>query len=1499
MKKTYLGIDIGAETVKIAELIEDEKGLHPGKKVLVEHRKDPARSAIRALRDLRWRSVAGAAVTGRLGGILRLEKIPTKGAQASGLDLLLPSEGPVTLVSIGSRGFSVLERREGGSSVFRENSRCSQGTGNFLRQLVERFDLSVEEAGRLCAETQNPAPLSGRCPVILKTDMTHLANQGQERERILAGLYDAICENVQVLIKPRLSPPRVLLTGGVSRASRIHDHFRRFLAEHGMELVEPEGVDLLFLDAFGAAAEAARRRLSRPDMADLPAPRKEASFEEVPALREALGRVHRLSRPAPTLAGGPRKLLLGFDMGSTGSKAVALDILRREPCWETYRNTSGDPVGAARAMMRRFQEECGDRHFLLGFGVTGSGREIVGSLLSSCYDTRTVYILNEIAAHARGATYHDPEVDTIFEIGGQDAKYIRLNGGQVFDAAMNEACSAGTGSFIEEQGKKFAEVRDVVQMSRLAMEADRGISLGQHCSVFMAEIIDAALSAGYDQQTILAGIYDSIVQNYLNRVKGNRSVGNRIFCQGMPFASDALAASVARQTGRDVVVPPDPGTVGALGIALLAQQELGLDGTEPGLDPSRFLETKLLKKDMFRCSSSRGCGGPGNRCRIDRLTTRVAGQKQTFLWGGNCSMYDRGTGRKKLPDQAPDPFRERQAFIQSIIDAPAGARPGRATVAVTDEFVLKNLFPFFASFVRELGFDLQVCTGADRKILKRGIEESNVPYCAPMQLFSGVVSELLELQPDVLLLPMLRDLPRVKDEAVSTTCPLAQAAPDLLRLNLGDRAKTRIVAPVIDMGPGNLGSKLFRESCRRTALLLGVRGPLWRMAYRRARKVQEAFQTHCLRVGQETLAFCREKDVVPVVVLGRAYTIYNDVLNANVPALLREQGAIAIPVDCCPVESGVPVFRDMFWGYSQTNLRVSHQIRATPGVYSLFCSNYSCGPDSFNLHFYAYIMDGKPFAVIETDGHSGDAGTKTRIEAFLYCVEMDRRAGHASSARPQKQLTSLEQDIFTLEDVKRSGHRLLIPAMGPNAPVAAAGLQAEGIRAEALPMPDHDAVRYGRKYTSGKECIPMTVTLGSVLQRIRAGGDGDRYAFFMPATKGPCRFGMYNLLDKVIFEMLGWKDRVRVVSQPESDFFQGISTGAALRIWAAFVAADLLEAMLHDVRPVETRSGAARRVYDAYYRRVTTLLESSPAPGLPEGLARVAGDLFGLRPLLARAASDFAAVKDFGRQVPTVAVVGEIYVRCDPFTNDFVIDRLEERGLRVKFAPFSEFIEYVDWVNTVKLSEGRHEEPRSRLAERLTASVKRRVLERLYNTVHPVLRWPSRLRVDDTLAAVEPYLSIDLHGEAVLTLGGPIHEYRHGEILGVVNVGPLECMPTKVAEAQFFHVAEQKGLIPLTLSLNGEPVDPELLDNFAYEVHTRFARDAKTAPARHEKGSAEAYRGNGGKNGRIPIARLLGMFNRSGPSPLRTVREATPPQRPTSKDPLQGEQVPEEETTLS
>jgi hypothetical protein len=214
----------------------------------------------------------------------------------------------------------------------------------------------------------------------------------------------------------------------------------------------------------------------------------------------------------------------------------------------------------------------------------------------------------------------------------------------------------------------------VLALGEEAMRAEGGVSLGQHCSVFMAEIIDEAVAAGVDTRSVVAGIYGSVIQNYLNRVKGCRSVGQVVFCQGMPFASDALAAAVARETGSRVIVPPNPGTVGALGIALLAQKAIG-DGARDGVDPERFLSAKVVRRDTFICQSKKGCGEPGNKCRIDRVRTLVSEQQGRFTWGGSCSLWDRGTGKKKLPDLAPDPFREREELIMAIARKLGESRP--------------------------------------------------------------------------------------------------------------------------------------------------------------------------------------------------------------------------------------------------------------------------------------------------------------------------------------------------------------------------------------------------------------------------------------------------------------------------------------------------------------------------------------------------------------------------------------------------------------------------------------------------------------------------------------------------------------------------------------------------------------------------------------------------------------------------------------------------------
>ena len=252
----YLGIDVGAETLKLVELSREGAALRPGRRWLAPHGKAPGERLLALLDEVGWEGLAGATVTGRLGRLVALPRIPTGQALLAG-HRHLHGDAPVTLVSVGSRGVSVVELHEGGRTVARENARCAQGTGNFLRQLVERLGLDVTEACRLAAQADQAAPLSGRCPVILKTDMTHLANKGERKDRILAGLLDAMAENVEALVKPPGSPARVVLAGGVALAARLRAHLRAFLERNGMALADGDPEEALWLEALGAALHAA------------------------------------------------------------------------------------------------------------------------------------------------------------------------------------------------------------------------------------------------------------------------------------------------------------------------------------------------------------------------------------------------------------------------------------------------------------------------------------------------------------------------------------------------------------------------------------------------------------------------------------------------------------------------------------------------------------------------------------------------------------------------------------------------------------------------------------------------------------------------------------------------------------------------------------------------------------------------------------------------------------------------------------------------------------------------------------------------------------------------------------------------------------------------------------------------------------------------------------------------------------------------------------------
>ena len=352
----------------------------------------------------------------------------------------------------------------------------------------------------------------------------------------------------------------------------------------------------------------------------------------------------------------------------------------------------------------------------------------------------------------------------------------------------------------------------------------------------------------------------------------------------------------------------------------------------------------------------------------------------------------------------------------------------------------------------------------------------------------------------------------------------------------------------------------------------------------------------------------------------------------------------------------------------------------------------------------------------------------------------------------------------------------------------------------------------------------MTLTLGSVLQRLEPERDSEEtFALLMPSATGPCRFGVYNLLHKIAFEQAGWKDRVRIVSPEDTDYFAGLPTDFQLRLWFGMVAADLLLAALHDVRPVEKVPGAAREVFDRRYQELLGLLEHPRAGDLPRTLREAARGMYGIREVVDGAARELAALKE-DRWIPTVAVVGEIYVRLDPFANDFVIERLEKAGVRARLAPFNEWIEYTSWTRKKRMRMDRLVPGENPVEIHVSSALQEAVLDRLYGDVATALGWERRTRVRDAIRAGRRYVSEDLLGEAILTVGGPIHEFLDGSIDGVVSVGPLECMPNKIAESHFLHADQDVGLPSLTLALNGDPLDDRVIQDFVFEVRDRASR---------------------------------------------------------------------------
>ncbi|MGM0500737.1 MAG: acyl-CoA dehydratase activase, partial [Bacillota bacterium] len=522
------------------------------------------------------------------------------------------------IVSAGGETFMAYELDERGRIAdVHSGNKCASGTGEFFLQQLKRMDIKLEEAMEI-AQLDNPYHLSGRCSVFCKSDCTHALNKGEDKGKIVAGLCSMMADKILELLS-NFKAKSIMVIGGSSKNKVMIDYLEQKLDE----VIVPEEAN--YFEALGTALWGEKNG-DNLDLNNL-YNKDKSSFEFLPPLENYRDKVSFKNMERGTVSSGD-KCILGVDVGSTTTKAVIMREKDNALLASVYLRTNGDPVGAARKCYTKLAEKIGETEIkIMGLGVTGSGRQIVG------LHALTKSIHNEIMAHAKAAVFFDSEVETIFEIGGQDAKYTYLVNEVPTDYAMNEACSAGTGSFLEEAAEESFNI-EVEDIEEIALKGRKPPNFNDQCSAFISSDIKSAVQEGLDVEDICAGLVYSICLNYTNRVKGNRAVGDKVFMQGGVCYNKAVPIAMAALTEKEIIVPPEPGLMGAYGEALLVKQNLNLALTE-----EKEFKLKELAARKIKYHKSFICQGGKEDCdrRCEISVMEIEGEKYPF--GGACNKY--------------------------------------------------------------------------------------------------------------------------------------------------------------------------------------------------------------------------------------------------------------------------------------------------------------------------------------------------------------------------------------------------------------------------------------------------------------------------------------------------------------------------------------------------------------------------------------------------------------------------------------------------------------------------------------------------------------------------------------------------------------------------------------------------------------------------------------------------------------------------------------------
>jgi predicted CoA-substrate-specific enzyme activase len=1371
----YVGVDIGALSVKVVALTGDDLW-----SVAVPHRGRPVEVLEGLLSRDELSGPRYVGVAGHLGHISEAAAIGRALLEIPGeIDAVASLGGESFLVYVlsGKRVFSVLS-----------HNKCAAGSGEFFVQQIGRMGLEMEDAIRRSFGGK-VVPLASRCSVHCKSDITHKLNrQEATAEDILHTLHESMADKVVALLeKSQKTIKRLLLIGGVTRNAAMVAALQRKLAEVDI-LVLPESA---CFEAWGAALLTRDQpRYGSPHLAIQP------TLGRLPPLLLFGERVRLIGRPT-SASGVEEPFVLGVDAGSTTTKAVLMDLAGRKVLASHYGRTRGDPVAATRECLRSLVEQVGNREICL-VATTGSAREIVGAYLG------TEHVFNEISAHARGAAGYDPQVDTIFEIGGQDSKYIYLRNGVPVDYAMNAACSAGTGSFLEEVAQGDLGI-PLGEIAEVALAAASPVQFKDTCAAFINSDIRVALQEGYSREDIAAGLIYAIANNYLTKVKGRRRVGNKVFLQGGVALNPAVAHAFAHRLGREVVVPPSPELLGAQGVAILALERS--TGRFASLTDLTSLATPALTRlDSFTCKACR------LYCRIDRF--EVAGRR--FPFGGRCSLYENVWKRKARSGTAPDLVAERGEIVFSP-PSPAKTEGGVAAarrIGIPRALSTHSLYPLFATFFSRLGMEV-VLSAVDA----RGELKAYSGFCFPAQIAHGAVLDLIGRGVDFVFFPHVSRMPNPGRGKDSYLCPITQAGPYVLAQAFPE---ARFVSPELDFSSGYASSRALVDMA---ISQLGASRQRAQKAFEEAVAAQQRTEQSLQEMGERALREAVREGRPTILLVGRSYNAFTPEASQSVAKKLASRGLTVIPADCLTPPRGGATS----WHFANLILNAVALARQHRNLFILYVSNFSCTIDSFTQALLASEMGSKPYLILEIDSHTADAGIQTRLEAFLDIVGNYREEPDGSSPRFTPTRLVDGGKVHT-----SSGERLSLrhPRVKVHFPAFSDyHHDAWAMAARWLGLHPGEPLRLSRRQlerglqnTSGRECLPLPITIGQLLEVHERKAPGEIAGFYMVRGGAPCATDAFMDYFERFIAQQELPD-LFVFSPHEDNRYCGFDVDVLTRsLSAALTAADLLVEIEQSLRVVG-RDGSVERLREEWKR----LIAASPSPErFEEALPR-----------LAERVSEIPRARD-PATCPRVVVTGDFFTRFSPFFMEGVPELYAEKGIILEPAELGELALYTFYDALSGAAQEWGLEPGYRAAAKACTRFLQpdgrnylaywkgyRALTRAGARYRKVLARTGLLvaRPNDIALLFQEaskHISPVIFGEAIPTVGKALEAEQEGYD-GVLLVGPFNCLPFRVSEAILKPLCQRRGMPLLAYESDGYAVSPWFMRQV--EVHIQQVLD--------------------------------------------------------------------------